>query len=423
MDRRDPPKLAPVLGLMVAFAAWMVVSTYVIAVLPDDAQAKHSWAFKTVVFALLIPFIFRSRIQIEAFVLVVLAASSGNAMAFAFKMLIGGSFYGQALGLSRSDTGFGESSTFSMVCATLIPLVLFVTRHSVILPNFRYRNVIGVLASLGLVVALLGTHARTGLVALGLLAVLLWFQSRHKMLLTGLFSGAVIFGFPLVLPFLGEKWIQRMDTIMNPTQETSAMGRIAVWEWTWNYVREHPLGGGFEIYRINKFSTTLADGTPFQIAGKAFHSIYFEVLGELGFPGFFMLMAMFALTFATLRSIRKQTRQDPDLAWLHDLAKALTTSLIVYMAGGAFVGIGFQPLHYMWFSLTVAMTNYLRRYLSHQPQGVATGWSRPIPAERALAGPRGGAPEGAVSAAGGIGILGAGGRSQWVRHHGVQGSD
>jgi probable O-glycosylation ligase (exosortase A-associated) len=407
MDRRDPPRFAPVLGIMVLFAAWMVVSTYLLAVLPIDAQGKHSWAFKTVVFAIIIPFIFRSRVQIEAFVLTVLAASSGNAMAFAFKMVVGGSFYGQALGLSRSDTGFGESSTFSMVCAALVPLVLFATRHSVILPTFRYRNAVGVLGCAGLVLALLGTHARTGLVALAVLAGLLWLQSRNKMLISGLFGGLFLFGLPLVLPFLGDRWLQRMDTILNPTQEASALGRIAGWEWTWHYVKQNPLGGGFEVYRISRFSTTMADGTPFQIAGKAFHSIYFEVLGELGFPGFIMLMSMFALTFMTLLRIRHETRQDPDLAWLHDLSRALIASLIIYMAGGAFVGIAFQPLHYMWFSMTVALTAYIERYrrLQGAGRGPSMGWSRHVASRPAS------------------GVAGQLARGQMAGQRGMQGSD
>lgn len=382
-DRRDPPRFTAVMALLVIFAAWMTINTYTLAVLPDPARAKYDWAFKTVVFAVFIPYFFRSRVQIEAFILVVLASCAGNAMAFAVKMVVGGSFYGQALGLARSDAGFGESSTFSMVCAALVPLVLFATKHSIILPRFQFRNLLGVACCFGLLLALLGTHARTGLIALAALAGLMWLQSRHKMLLTGVMAGGLLFVFPLLLPFLGDKWMERMDTILNPTQEVSAMGRIAVWQWTWNYVQSNPLGGGFEVFMINSYTTTMADGTLFSVRGKAFHSIYFEVLGELGFPGFFLLMAMFALTFVSLSRIRAKTKGDADLEWLHDLAKALTTSLIVYMAGGAFVGIGFQPLHYMWFAITVSMTAYLARYRRLEGAGasgaIAGGWSRHVP--------------------------------------------
>jgi len=124
------------------------------------------------------------------------------------------------------------------------------------------------------------------------------------------------------------------------------------------------------------------DGTPFTIAGKAFHSIYFEVLGELGFPGFIILMSMFAITLMNLVRIRNQTRDDPDLAWLHDLSRALIMSLTIYLIGGAFVGVAFQALHYTWMSVTVAMGAYLHRYLLEAGKNkrvVQLGWSRGAP--------------------------------------------
>jgi len=381
-DRRDPPKVTAVMVLMVALAAWMVVSTYVLALLPYEAAMKHDWAFKTVVFAVFIPFFFRSRIQIEALILVVLASSAGNAIAFAAKVAVGGSYYGQALGLSRSDMGFGESSTFSMVCAALVPLVLFAMRHSIIIPDIPFRKPVHIAACFGLVLALLGTHARTGLVALFALIVLLWWSSRNKVIWAGSLGGAALLALPAVLPFFGEKWLDRMDTIMNPTGEASAMGRIAVWRWTWSFVQSNPLGGGFEVFRLSRYETIMADGTPFTIAGKAFHSIYFEVLGELGFPGFVILMSMFVITLLNLVRIRNQTRDDPDLAWLHDLSRALIMSLTIYLIGGAFVGVAFQALHYTWMSVTVAMGAYLQRYLLEAGKNkrvVQLGWSRGAP--------------------------------------------
>lgn len=389
-DRRDPPKFSLVQGLMVAYVIWMVVNTYTIAVLAADAPGKLDWASKTVVFAILIPYFFRSRVQIEAMILTVLAASAGNVIAFAGKVAVGGSYYGQALGLSRSDFGFGESSTFSMICAALVPLILYVMKHSVIIPRFPLRNIAHYAACGVCILALIGTHARTGIIALGALVALLWLQSRHKLLLAGAAFGAVF----VTLPFLGQAWLARMDTINAPTQESSALGRIAVWKWTMEYVAANPLGGGFEIYRTNRYSMMMADGTPFTIAGKAFHSIYFEVLGELGYPGLILMLSMFAITFVHLVRLRRQTRDEPDLEWVRDLALALTTSLIIYMVGGAFVGVAFQPLHYDWMSLTVALAAYLARYRREQlaEAGVShtTAWKPPELARR----PR--APEGSA---------------------------
>ncbi len=52
---------------------------------------------------------------------------------------------------------------------------------------------------------------------------------------------------------------------------------------TLNYVSEHPLGGGFQSFLIDRIEFPATNGeTPLVIYGKAFHNSYIEVLGEQG---------------------------------------------------------------------------------------------------------------------------------------------
>jgi O-antigen ligase len=67
----------------------------------------------------------------------------------------------------------------------------------------------------------------------------------------------------------------------------------------------------------------------------AAHSIYFEVLGDLGFTGLALFLAMLVLAFVTCATIRRRARPHPDLIWMSDLAGMLRLSLIVYMVAGA----------------------------------------------------------------------------------------
>ena len=65
--------------------------------------------------------------------------------------------------------------------------------------------------------------------------------------------------------------------------------------WTIDYVKEHPFGGGFEAYRQNQIrydivavkgqgaSTTVKRDLTVD-KSRAYHSSYFEMLGEQGFP-------------------------------------------------------------------------------------------------------------------------------------------
>ena len=69
---------------------------------------------------------------------------------------------------------------------------------------------------------------------------------------------------------------------------------MAVWEWTLDYVKANPLGGGFDSYRANSFTyempvrtgtgnTTAVEYVEVTDKARAFHSAYFELLGEQGY--------------------------------------------------------------------------------------------------------------------------------------------
>jgi O-antigen ligase len=158
-----------------------------------------------------------------------------------------------------------------------------------------------------------------------------------------------------------------MGTINTAGSDASAMGRVAAWLWTLDYVKEHPLGGGFNVYFINSFSLPMSDGSILEVKGKAFHSIYFEVLGELGYPGLVMFLSMLFWSIATLMKIRKRARAHPELAWLGDIATALVCSTLVYMFGGAFVGVAFQPYFWYLFGIGISLKHYADR-LWTQPE-------------------------------------------------------
>jgi O-antigen ligase len=95
--------------------------------------------------------------------------------------------------------------------------------------------------------------------------------------------------------------------------------------------------------------------------GRAFHSIYFEVLGEQGYPGLVMFLAITASTFWKLRRVSKKARAHPDLAWLGGLSDAVQSGLMVFMTSGAFVGIAFQPMFWYFIALGVSINAYLWR--------------------------------------------------------------
>src|SRR5690606_16714340 len=95
----------------------------------------------------------------------------------------------------------------------------------------------------------IGTEARTGLLCIGVLGLLLLRDAKKRMLYL---FGAAALGV-MALPFLPASYYERMATLGSVDSDQSASTRMQVWLWTIDYAREHPLGGGFDAYRSNSF--------------------------------------------------------------------------------------------------------------------------------------------------------------------------
>jgi putative inorganic carbon (HCO3(-)) transporter len=358
-DRRAPPGARLGIVLPLIWATWITLTT-TWAEVPDDAWAKWDWACKTVLFSAFMPFLFRSRVQIEAAILVIVLSIAAHAIPFGAKTLIGGGGYGRQLGLIRMNSSLGESSTLAVDCVAILPLLAWLARHGQIAASIVPRQRLLRLGYLGLagaaVLTTLGTYARAGLVSLGVFAAFHWWGSRHKILLAAAFCvlGAGLFA------LMGDRYTQRMSTIADPTHEQSAATRLAVWNWTYHYALEHPLGGGFDVYRINKLDLAIGEREVEEQA-RAFHSMYFEVLGEHGFVGAGIFASLLATFFVSAWRIMRRARRIAELAWMADLAKAMLVSGCAYCCGAAFIGVAFQPFHYYLFALTVALLNHYAR--------------------------------------------------------------
>jgi probable O-glycosylation ligase (exosortase A-associated) len=358
--KEKPKRITFGTGMLIAWAIWMTICTYN-AVLPDAAWDKWNWAFKSAVFAVLLPYYFNTREQIESALLLVLIPIAANIIPVALKTIIGGGGYG--IDMALTGNGLTESSTLAMVSASVVPLFLWVNSYSLLVSPTWLRRVLAWFLIGFSLVASLGTFARTGLISVGLLLVIGFFRARRKFV----YVLVVIFLLSSVRGFMGETWTERMGTIQTAGSDESAMGRVAAWLWTLDYVKEHPLGGGFNVYFINSFSLPMSDGTILEVKGKAFHSIYFEVLGELGYPGLVMFLSMIGWSLLSLRKVSRFAKRHAELAWLRDISTGLFCSTLVYLAGGTFVGVAFQPYFWYLFGIGISLKHYADR-LQAQPE-------------------------------------------------------
>ena len=223
-------------------------------------------------------------------------------------------------------------------------------------------------------------YTRTGLICIAMLGLLVLRESRHKVLL--MFGGALLC--VAAFPFLPQSYAERMATMVTAEEDESASTRVAVWEWTIDYAKEHPLGGGFEAYRANSFTyrmpQTTGEGnmttTRFEEVvdeGRAYHSAIFEMLGEQGYPGLAAWLLLQALGLIQMEVLRRRMRKraDTQLEWLGHLAIALQYAQVIYLVGALFQGLAWQPFIMMLAALQIALVIYARRVDS--PQGGTIG--------------------------------------------------
>ena len=367
-DRKDQLGFSVRQALLLVLLAYAGVTT-LYADFPVDALEKWDSAWKTIVFAVFLPFTLRTKLRIEAVLLFLTLSAASIVIVGGIKTALGGGGYGVLNLMVDNNSGLYESSTISTVAIALIPIILWLARFGTIFaPDWRVKGFAGALIFACLLMPI-GTEARTGLVCIALLGVLTLRDVKRRFLYI---AGAGLLGLAAI-PFLPSTFTNRMDTIQGFQADQSAGTRLAVWAWTWDYAQHHPFGGGFGAYRSNHIQVQMVNT---QSAGdvqvvttqteadeaRAYHSAYFEMLGEQGFPGLILFLLINAIGIVRMEMIRRRyRRQDGEEAWIAPLATALQHFQIVYMAGELFVGIAYQSFGWLVFGVQIGLDAWLAR--------------------------------------------------------------
>ena len=371
-DDKKNVRIAPRWVLIVLLLAYCGYTTTVAAE-PVAALEKWGWVWKALVFAAFLPLTLHTKLRLEALALTMVLCASALIVTGGIKTAAGGGGYGSLVILIDDNSGLFEGSIISCVAITIIPIILWLAKHGTIFkPDWKVRIYAAALIFACLLIPV-GTQARTGVVCIGVLGILLLRYTKNRILYLG---AAALVGLAAI-PFLPSSFTERTDTIKNYKADESASTRIAVWAWTWEYVKEHPMGGGFDVYRQNRIRYDIVQtDNPDQPApadmpavsevvdqGRAFHSSYFEMLGEQGFPGLiiWLIIQLGGVWRMEVISRLYRKRNRPDEPWVAPMATALQNSQIIYLVGSLFVGIAFQAYFFMLIALQIGFDTYLTR--------------------------------------------------------------
>ena len=379
-------------GLIVALLAWCGMTT-LLADYPVEALAKWDWVWKSLFFGIFLPLAVRTKLRLEAAALVMVLSAGSIIISAGIKTVFSGGGYGTLVSLVRDNSGLYEGSTLSTVAIALIPLVWWVARHGTIFRPNRLTLAFGLALCFAALLVPVGTQTRTGLLCIAMLGILVLRDTKHRSLfLTG---GAL--ALVMAVPFLPAEYTERMSTITNPKADQSASTRMAVWKWTIDYAAQNPLGGGFDAFLGNSFTYdtrvvaeagagTSVEYTEVTDEARAYHSAYFELLGEQGYVGLGLWLWLHGLGLWQMERIRRRFSKSKDdkLRRLGGLATALQNGQLIYLVGAMFVGVAYQPFIFMLLGLQIALVSIVRR-----EGAVADKSAQPVPdlplAERARA--------------------------------------
>ena len=186
------------------------------------------------------------------------------------------------------------------------------------------------------------------------MALFLWLKSTSK-LKTGL---AIALLAPVILLSMPEEWTGRMHSINNYEEDESAQGRLNAWEFAVNVANQFPLGGGPGIFSPDSFLKYAPNPETFHVA----HSIYFQMLGEHGWLGLALFLALHFYTWRTGTRVIRHCKDKPDLDWAVKLARMCQVSQIGYLTAGAFLTLAYYDLAYYIIAIVVTLDKVLIRY-------------------------------------------------------------
>ncbi len=337
---------------------------------PVAAANKWEWVWKAMVFAMFFPLTLTTRLRLEGAALIMVLTAAAIIISTGIKTALGGGGYEHLHYFVNDNSGLYESSTLATVAIAIIPLILWLTRFgTVFVPDWRVKAFACALIFSCLLIPI-GTEARTGLLCILTLGLLTLRDVKRRFLYI-IGAAALVLA---ALPFLPSSYYQRMETIDRPSGDESASTRVAVWNWTLDYVHQHPLGGGFDAYRGNSFTYEMPvsrrRGNTVSVKyekvtdeARAYHSAIFEMLGEQGWPGLGLWLWIQALGVWQMERIRRRWRHRTAAGeqWQAPLASALQFAQIIYLVGALFQGIAYQPFILMLIGLQCALWTYCRQ--------------------------------------------------------------
>lgn len=331
--------------LLLCFVLWMLVTT-LNALYPAFAWESFVKVFKVLLMTFVTLIIINNRERLNGLIWII-------CISLGFYGIKGGIFTIMKGGVHRvqgpDGTFFGGNNEMALVLAMIIPLLAYLR-----VQEKRAWLKFGLGAAMMLsAVAAIGSQSRGGMVGLAAMGLFLWLKSRNKFITALMIASSVL----IIGSIMPQAWYDRMNSIKTYEQDQSSLGRINAWWTAFNVAKSRITGGGFSMFLPPTFRQYAPE--PFRVHDV--HSVYFEAMGEHGFIGFAMFMALGLMTWQRCNQIKRTCKNDPERKWAADLAAMIQVSLVGYATAGAFLGLAYFDLFYHLIAITVLTWTFIQR--------------------------------------------------------------
>ena len=255
------------------------------------------------------------------------------------------------------DIGDFDSNGLAAILVLALPLGL----NLAISGASKLEKYLGVASTITLVLAVIFTQSRGGLLGMAVCMLVLFLrsQSKKKFLMVGAVTAA------LVIPFLTESYVSRMSTISSDREDLdySAASRIVLWQAGLMLFKDNPVfGAGLLTFPIavpqykDRFGDDDPDLIKYTFNGtKVSHSTYVQMLSEGGLFLFIPYLWLILGTLADNRRTRATTRTQDD-----DRLIGLLNSIEAGIWGFCFSTIFINSLTMIFLPIQVIVSRMIR---------------------------------------------------------------
>lgn len=343
-DRKLPP-MHFIYWTFLLFLVWVTFDSFFA---PDPAWSWQYWdrCWKTIFLGFFAAAMATNKVRVHALVWVmVISLFYYSVKGGVFTLQSGGQFHV----LGPPNSYIGDNNCLALAILMVLPFANYLR-----LQSRQKWLAIGTLAAMILsVVSIVGSYSRGAYLGLAAVVLVGLFRTKRWFLYIAL---VVALAVP-VYNFMPESFHERVNSISDAKNDASFQGRLDAWEVAYKVaIDRFPMGAGFYgPQRHAIFHHYLPS-----VDAHAAHSIYFQVLGEHGFVGLAIYLALIAAAFLAAARLRKLTRGVPELEWNYQLASMIQVSLVAFCVGGAALSLAYYDVFIMEVTLLLPLMKIAR---------------------------------------------------------------